>query len=234
MAGTQNTKKTIFFIVEGNTDKTALNRIFSRIYRNKNIHFAFTDGDITSDKTVTKDNIADLLYAKIDAYMKDKKLKKTDIWKIVQLFDTDGTYIPETAIIKGSTKEFFYSTTTISCKYPEKIKDRNKRKSEMMNYLLSLKEIKGIPYVGYYMSSNLDHALYNEQNLNDEEKKEYADEFYELFEGKEILFIQYLKNEVVCGVPDSFPASWRYIKDKLHSLERHTNLHLFFMENIYW
>ena len=33
--------------------------------------------------------------------MDDNKLKKTDIWKIVQIFDMDGAYIPETAVVRG-------------------------------------------------------------------------------------------------------------------------------------
>lgn len=103
----------------------------------------------------------------------------------------------------------------------------------MMNYLLSLDKINGIPYVGYFMSSNLDHALYDEQNLDGELKGEYADEFYTEFQGKELLFIDFLKDEVANGVPSSFSASWKYIKENVHSLERHTNLHIYFETNPY-
>ena len=42
------------------------------------------------------------------------------------------------------------------------------------------------------MSSNLDHALYDEQNLSDEEKKERADELAGLFLNKPEVFIDYL------------------------------------------
>lgn len=233
MGKIQNTKKTIFFIVEGATDKTALEKIFKRIYRNKDIRFKFTNGDITSDDDITEDNVCDIIYSKVKKYIDDNKLKKTDIWQIVQIFDMDGTYIPETAITTGMTKEFVYSTADISCKYPENVKARNKKKSGMMEYLLSIKEIKNIPYIGYYMSSNLDHALYDKQNLTDEEKREYADEFYEWFEGEETLFIEFLKKYVVNGVPDSLPESWKYIKEDLRSLERHINLHIFFLQNPY-
>ena len=83
----------------------------------------------------------------------------------------------------------------------------------------------------YLMSCNLDHALYNEQNLPDELKQKFADAFYEKFIGKESMFIDFLKLEVVNGVPDSFPASWSYIKSELHSLERHTNLHIYFIKH---
>lgn len=78
------------------------------------------------------------------------------------------------------------------------------------------------------MSCNLDHALYDEINLDHELKQDYADKFYERFLGKEYLFIEFLKDDVVNGVPDTLSASWRYIKEDLHSLERHTNLHIYF------
>ena len=165
--------------------------------------------------------------------MDDNKLKKTDIWKIVQIFDMDGAYIPETAVVRGESSKFVYSTTSIACKGQEKVKSRNAKKKEMMEYLLSLPDINSIAYQCYFMSSNLDHALYNKQNLSDEDKKKYADAFYEKFHGVEKYFIDFLKIDAVNGVPDSFPASWRYIKEDLRSLERHTNLHIYFLENPY-
>ncbi len=97
----------------------------------------------------------------------------------------------------------------------------------------SLDNIKGISYTKYFMSSNLDHALYNEQNLDEKLKKDYADAFYDAFEGKEKLFIDFLEEEVSNGVPGTFTASWKYIKEDLHSLERHSNLHIYFKENPY-
>ena len=58
----------------------------------------------------------------------------------------DGTYVPETAIKQGDSEHFFYSLDSVSCKNPERVKDRNKRKSEVMDYLLAEGEIGGIPY----------------------------------------------------------------------------------------
>ncbi|MCX4328792.1 MAG: hypothetical protein OSJ45_16165 [Lachnospiraceae bacterium] len=43
-------KKAVVFIVEGATDKKALENIFKKIYRHKEIHFEFTCGDLSSDK----------------------------------------------------------------------------------------------------------------------------------------------------------------------------------------
>ena len=226
-------RKTVFFIVEGNTDKTALERIFKAIYKHRDIRFEFTNGDITSGDSIDKTNVCEILYKKVKKYMDDNKLKKTDIWKIVQIFDADGAYIPETAVVNGESSKFVYSTTSIVCNDVEKVKSRNSKKREMMDYLLSLADINSIPYQCYFMSSNLDHALYNQQNLSDEDKRKYADAFYEKFLGVEKYFIDFLKFDAVNGVPDSFPASWRYIKEDLRSLERHTNLHIYFLENPY-
>lgn len=91
--------------------------------------------------------------------------------------------------------------------------------------------LKSYPYEMYFMSCNLDHALYNEINLDKELKQEYADEFYERFMRKECMFPAFLKSDVVNNVPDNMSTSWRYIKEGLHSLERHTNLHIYFKTN---
>ena len=123
------TKKTVFFIVEGNTDKTALETIFKKLYKYKNIRYEFTNGDITSNQDISKENVLDEIYDTIKPYMLQDKLKKSDIWQIVQIFDMDGAYVPEKAIVTGTTKEFYYSTTTISCLNKTRIKDRNNHKN---------------------------------------------------------------------------------------------------------
>lgn len=189
-------KKVVIFIVEGNSDKKALEKILQKIYKNKNIVFKFTDGDITSDENMTETKAVEKIYNKVNEYMKDKKLLRQHIWQIVHIFDMDGAFIPDTAVVKGDTSHFVYTPTQISCKDVRKILGRNERKCKLMDYLLGLKDIKGIPYIGYFMSSNLDHALYDEQNLDDELKGEYADAFYAEFMGREELFIDFLEDEV--------------------------------------
>lgn len=225
------TKKTVFFIVEGNTDKSALENIFRKIYKYRNIRFEFTNGDVTSNNEVTVDNVKTIISDIIKPYMKQDKLKKSDVWQIVQIFDVDGAYVPESAVLDGDSRKFEYTTSTISCNNKESVLIRNNHKKEVMKFLLEQDEINGIPYRCFFMSSNLDHALYGKQNLSEEDKKKYAYSFYRMFEGKEKLFLEYLKKDVVNGVPDSYPASWKYIQEDLHSLERHSNLHIYFIEN---
>ena len=146
-------RKTVLFIVEGPSDKSALEKIFKKIYkRNRNIDFKFTDGDISSDPGITKENVEDRIYSIVDKYIKDKKLKKKDIYQVVQIFDMDGAYIPEEAISKGESYAFVYSTKGISCTNPERVKERNDRKKAILNYLLSINDVKSLPYEVYFVS----------------------------------------------------------------------------------
>ena len=223
--------KAVIFIVEGATDKKALENIFKKIYRHKEIHYEFTHGDITSDENIDKSNVEAEIYKFVDKYRKDKKLKLSDIWQIVQIFDTDGAYVDDSYIVRGESTEIVYSTENISCKDIRKVKDRNKHKREIMDYLLTCNTIKGIPYRCFYLSSNLAHALYNKINLSDELKSKYSQAFYEQFMGRELLFVKFLDMEVTNGVPENYLASWRYIREELHSLQRHTNLNIYFKEN---
>ena len=226
------TRKTVLFIVEGPSDKEALEKIFKKIYKNeRSIEFKFTNGDISSDPDITNDNVVDKTYDIVNSFLTDKKLRKTDIFQVIQIFDMDGAFIPESAITQGNAKEFVYTDKGITYKDIEIVKNRNERKTRILNHLLETKEIRGLSYEMYFMSCNLDHALYGILNLDQDKKMEYADAFYERFLDKENMFIEFLKKDVVNGVPDSFPASWNYIKGGLHSVERHTNLHIYFIKH---
>lgn len=227
------TKKVVIFIVEGGTDRLALKNIMKKIYSQKEIHFEVTSGDITSEEATTITNVEDQIYKYVETCMRWGKFKKSDIWSIVQIFDTDGAYIPDKFIECGDTEGFLYTTTNITAKNIVDVQVRNSRKRELMNHLKSVTYINNIPYKGYYFSCDLDHALYRKQNLTTEEKENYADAFHLKFLDKEKHFIEFLKTDVTNGVPDSYIQSWGYICEGTRSLERHTNLHIYFLDNPY-
>ena len=79
----KETKKVFVFIVEGQSDKHALEKIFQKIYKNKNIIFKVTDGDITSDERMDESKVVDEIWLKVDEYIKDKKITKKDIAQII-------------------------------------------------------------------------------------------------------------------------------------------------------
>lgn len=99
-------RKAVIFIVEGKSDKKALEHIFKVIYKHKNVTFEFTRGDVTSDETLTLNDIELIIYGKVEAYMKEKKLNKNHIWQIVQIFDTDGTYIQKVQLLQVRQRSF--------------------------------------------------------------------------------------------------------------------------------
>lgn len=82
--------KVVLFIVEGATDKRALESIFKKIYRNKNVHFEFTHGDITSDETISKQNVENEIYKYVKSYMDMYNVRKSDRRKRV-FVDTEKT-----------------------------------------------------------------------------------------------------------------------------------------------
>ena len=45
----KTTRKAVIFVVEGKSDKKALEHIFQVIYKHKNVTFEFTRGDVKSE-----------------------------------------------------------------------------------------------------------------------------------------------------------------------------------------
>lgn len=222
-------KKVVLFIVEGNSDQEALSSILTKLYKNnRHIKFAITNGDVTSDPETTVSQVESLVTGIVKTYITENKLQKSDMFQVVQIFDMDGAYIPDEAVIRGSSGKFYYTPTNISCLAPGDVITRNEHKRSLMDALLKLDSVYGINYEKYFMSCNLDHVLYDEQNLDADEKLERAYEFRLAFQDLEQHFPAFLEQNAGDGVPKDLDESWTYIKTGLHSLERHTNLHLYF------
>lgn len=107
------------------------------------------------------------------------------------------------------------------------IENRNRQKRDNLNRLTSISQVWKIPYSVFYMSSNLDHALYGKLNSTDDEKEHDAFYFSMKYKNNLPLFIQFI-SESEFSVCNDYNESWRFIKGALHSLERHTNLGLCF------
>lgn len=75
------------------------------------------------------------------------------------------------------------------------------------------------------MSCNLDHVLYNKQNSSDEEKEKDALAFAKRYRQDVEGFVKFIA-ESDFSVSSNYVESWNYIKQDVHSLERHTNLGL--------
>lgn len=218
-------KRIVFVIVEGPSDEEALGTILNRYFDRNAVHVYVAHCDITSELSTTPSNVV----AEIGGFIKNfagRVFKSGDFSRIIHIVDMDGAFIPDDAIVEDSTiTKPVYSPTKIRAQRKASIENRNRRKRENLNRLVSTTSVWRIPYQIYYMSCNLDHALYGKLNSTDEEKE--RDSYAFAIKYKEDIpgFIK-LVNESNFSVMSGYSQSWQYIREGLHSLERHSNFGL--------
>lgn len=221
-------KKIVFVIVEGASDDEALGVILSRIYDKNMVYVHIMHCDITTEFSSNSSNIVSKIGNLVRKYARDNPFKQSDFSQIIHIADMDGAYIPNENIIEDITeKETSYHITEIRTNNKSGIENRNCRKRENLDRLASTPAIWKIPYRIYYMSCNLDHALYGKLNCSDKEKRANSLQFAKNYRNDIPAFLRFiLKSEF--SVISPYSESWEYIKKDLHSLERHTNLGLCF------
>lgn len=224
-------KKIVFVIVEGPSDDEALGVILNRIYDNQTVYVHIMHRDITTDCGVTPSNILSRLGNEIRGYADSNHFKKSNFQEIIHLVDTDGAFIPDNKVIDDikATKPI-YSTLEIHSCNKKGIELRNHQKSANMLKLCNSKEIWSVPYKVYYMSTNLDHVLYNKLNSSDEEKETDSYAFVKKYKNQIPEFLTFISGSDF-SVMNGYAESWEFIRQELHSLERHTNFGLCF-ENL--
>ncbi|MDR1664622.1 MAG: hypothetical protein LBR83_06860 [Clostridiales bacterium] len=226
----KTTKKVIFFIAEGESDKDALYPILKKIFQTEEVHFHVVGGDITSEWLTNSKNAIKTIHEQIKHEMGLYKYRLTDIIKVIHLTDTDGAFIPDENVVAGDVKERVYEENQIIAKnFPEMI-ERNHRKSQVLQKLFLCKEINSLPYTVYYFSRNREHVLHNiNAELSPDEKMDYADQFAETYKDHAEEFIHFLSNSDFT-VRGDYKETWDFIFIGTNSLHRHCNLHLLFPE----
>ena len=245
-------KKIIVLIVEGPSDLAALveplaNTIYACdpevvIYprcideRSASPDHRRDMGDITSKEGVNPDTIEhviDKLY--LHPFFDEEPYYPKDVTRIVHVVDTDGAFIPETRVIAGpkDAASNEYRNDCIMARNVEDILARNARKSANMRHLAAIRTIKtgydkkkrSMPYSVYFFSSNLDHYLHGDANLDRNKKILLASEFARKCSWRPSLFYDTIQGDVEyykCG----YEESWDRIQVGCNSLERHTNIGL--------
>ena len=222
-------KKIVFVIVEGPSDEEALGVLLNRIYDSKAVYVQVMHCDITTELDVNAGNVV----AKIGDVVKQyagRAFKPGDFSRIIHITDMDGAFIPDDAVVEDAAAvKPLYSVTEIRTQRKSGIENRNQRKRECLNRLSAASRIWGVPYQIYYMSCNLDHALYGKLNSTDDEKEADSFAFAKKYRDDIPGFMKYI-SESDFSVSGSYPQSWQYIREGLRSLERHTNFGLCFQE----
>lgn len=220
-------KKIVFVIVEGASDEEALGVLLNRIFDSKTVYVQVMHCDVTTEHGVNPSNVL----AKIGGIVKGyagRTFKSGDFSRIIHITDTDGAFIPDDAVKEdAAAAKPIYSVSAIRTQNKAGIEDRNHRKRENLNRLSTTAKIWNIPYQIYYMSRNLDHALYGQLNSTDEEKETNAFTFAKRYREDIPGFIKYI-SESEFSVAEGYIRSWQYIREGLRSLERHTNFGLCF------
>ncbi len=216
-------KKIVFVIVEGPSDDEALGLMLEKVFSSSTVFVHITHGDITSKPGTDPSKIIITVCDIVKKYAMSNHLKKTHFQEIIHITDTDGVYIPKENVVEDPlAQKTKYSLTEIRTSKVEGIRQRNLIKSQCLDKLSSTREIWGIPYQAYYMSCNLDHVLHNKQNSSDEEKGKDALAFAKQYRQDVDGFIKFIA-ESDFSVTSNYVDSWKYIKQGVHSLERHTN-----------
>ncbi len=217
-------KKIVFVIVEGPTDEDALGIFLEQIFDRSQVFIHITHGDITSEPGINPHLIRNRIGNMVKAYADSNHLTKIHFQEIIHIIDMDGAYIPDECVVEDSSaSDPVYSLESIKTVSVNGIRERNARKRICLDRLSSLQESWNVPYQAYYMSCNLDHVLHNKLNSTDDEKEldalKFARRYREDLDG----FVKFI-SESDFSVTSSYVESWRYIKEGIHSLERHTNL----------
>lgn len=157
----------------------------------------------------------------------------TDLDRIIHIVDLDGAFIPNERIVEGRCEGFTYGCDSIIAKNISEVIDRNARKSDAMLELAGTRELKhrkrAVPYSVYFMSRNLEHALYGSaREFSDEEKKRLSAAFGKKYRNDPKGFIELLQSEEVKVPGDTVKETWCYAQQSTNSLHRGSNLHLFF------
>lgn len=249
--GKRPKRKIVLFLVEGKSDREALQYVVPELYEqlDENIEVFFpamrkdgeeVGGDITTRPHVYPRNITDYIY---QLFLKDffdqEKILPKDITEIIQIVDTDGAYIPDEDVVESANptglEKPFYDYHSIRTLNPDGIRRRNAHKQENLDYLSSQETIKvktkTVPFSVYYFSSNLDHVLHDDPNLDATLKRQKAEMFADQYIGNPdgfIEFIAHISEDATRISAMDYATSWEFIKAGHHSIERQTNLIVLF------
>lgn len=157
----------------------------------------------------------------------------TDLDRIIHIVDLDGAFIPNECIVEGDCDGFAYGRDSITARDTARVVDRNERKSAALLELAGTRELKhrkhAVPYRVYFMSRNLEHALYGSvREFSDDEKRQLSAAFGKKYRNDPEGFINLLRSGDVKVPGDTVEETWRYAREGTNSLHRGSNLHLFF------
>lgn len=229
-----NLKDAWLFIVEGLSDKDVLEPILSELIDDTKLYFAVLrcDATVSNDFPYNGKNMKERITIILNNYTENNRgIKREYIKKIIYITDTDGCYIDNGYIYYSKDYSCFrYEDDGIYTDRPNDAINRNETKSKNLDIINSTSKVCNILIGVYYFSCNLDHVLYNIRNLDQSLKEEYAIEFADQYENRELDFIKFIQDDMV-NLGNDYHDSWKKIKVDLNSIKRFSNFYQFFIDN---
>lgn len=237
-------RRVILFLVEGPSDETALVRPFCSILagnqelgdkiESEEFHCDVTTVRLFPNKTSFKvyrrpqDTVRGFILDRIElrhAYAWD------DLERIIHIVDLDGAFVPDECIVLGREERYLYFDDHIEVPNVAAAIRRNREKADVLRELASCHALtyRGqlVPYGAYFVSRNLEHALYGIcSELSDEEKKRLSFAFAEKYRNAPKDFVNLLKSKDVMVSGKDLQTTWDYVQKEDNSLRRGSNLHL--------
>ena len=200
------------------------------------IEYAY-GGDITTSSFVTPSNIESKITRRfIRPATKKEGIYPKRIIKVIHIVDLDGAYLPDENVVPysgehGENGKPFYDGEKglIEATDVAAIIDRNERKRKNLEHLLALPEqkikikTKSIPYEIYFFSSNLDHFINNDANI-ESGKKHLADCFMRSYGLDTEKFTGFFFEDSGSIGHMGYEESWDFIKKGSNSVKRFTNI----------
>lgn len=224
-------KKLVLFLVEGITDKVALEAIVSNLFDFSTTDIKITYGDITYKDHVTSQTVVEEVGNLITDFIKNEHYLPEDILRIIHIIDTDGAFIPKNNIIQSDDGNLVYDAEFIKCKNVEYFEKRNNKKLALIQRLVGKRKIANIPYQLYFFSRNMEHVFHDvSEELTDAEKMKLADLFTDTYCDDTNEFLKLL-NDPKIAVQGTYSDTWKFIFKDTNSLKRYSNFHLAFKQN---
>ena len=223
----RQTNKLVLLIVEGQSEMNALYPLMKRYFSPDNVLFHVYKGDLTVRNYGSSSPVKEIEKI-LTEEMRKYGLARSDIREVVEITDTDGIFAPDQAILMDeSAQHIIYTEDAVFTAFPESIAERNGKRRHNIGILLETEELKkGIPFRLFYLSRNIEHALYGiDRTVSDNKKTDLAYDFSDEFGSDIDAFREYLYDEDI-ALGDDYRSSWLAIMDGYESLRRHTNLHI--------
>lgn len=157
---------------------------------------------------------------------------KNDVTAVVQILDLDGAFVPDGHVIQDEEpgKRRYTESGILTPNAAETIR-QNHEKQKNIRSLISMENIrlgrKDVPFRPFYMSRNLEHVLWDEeQQLEAGDKSAYAKRAFRRYMKHPEELLALLRSQEVMHGFESFEESWDWPQADDNSLARGSNLGL--------